>query len=124
MFVAGAALILTRNIGIAIFAAMLTYSFLQKIGWMQGGTNGASASGSKESGASGAGHTGSARGQPAMSIEEAYRVLELKSGATRKDVLASYRNLITRNHPDQGGSTYIAAKVNEAKEVLLRHLGR
>ncbi len=58
----------------------------------------------------------------AISIEEAYLVLGLNPGATRDEVQAAHRNLMKRFHPDQGGSTYIAAKVNEAKDVLLKHI--
>ena len=58
----------------------------------------------------------------AMNVDEAYRVLELNSTATREDVFAAHRNLIARTHPDQGGSTYLASQVNEAKDVLLKHI--
>ncbi len=70
------------------------------------------------------GRTGSAeRGSSrAMGVEEAYLVLGLSPGASRGDIQAAHRNLMKRFHPDQGGSTYIAAKVNEAKDVLLKHV--
>lgn len=56
----------------------------------------------------------------AMTEDEAYEVLGLQKGATRDDVVRSHRSLIKRLHPDQGGSTDIAARVNEAKDVLMR----
>ncbi len=68
--------------------------------------------------------TGSRGAKPsrAMTLDEAYLVLGLKSGATRDDVLAAHRNLMKRFHPDQGGSTYLAAQVNEAKDLILKHI--
>ncbi len=58
--------------------------------------------------------------QGAMTEEEAYEVLGLRKGATRDDVMRSHRSLIKKLHPDQGGSTDLAARVNEAKDVLMR----
>ena len=55
-----------------------------------------------------------------MSEDEAYEVLGLHKGATRDDVVRSHRSLIKKLHPDHGGSTDLAARVNEAKDVLMR----
>ncbi len=57
-----------------------------------------------------------------MTVDEAYLVLGLSPGATREDVQTAHRNLMKRFHPDQGGSTYLASQVNEAKDVLLKHI--
>ena len=54
-----------------------------------------------------------------MTREEAYRVLGLAPGASREAVVAEYRRLMKRVHPDQGGTNYLAAQLNEAKDTLL-----
>ena len=53
-----------------------------------------------------------------MSRGEALEVLGLDERATREDVQREYRRLIKRLHPDLGGSTYLTAKLNEARDVL------
>jgi DnaJ homolog subfamily C member 19 len=54
-----------------------------------------------------------------MTRAEAFKVLGLAEGASEEETLAAYRKLIMQNHPDKGGSTYLAAKINQAKDVLL-----
>lgn len=54
-----------------------------------------------------------------MTRMEALKVLGLEEGATEDDIRAAHRRLITQNHPDKGGTNYLASKVNEAKDVLL-----
>jgi hypothetical protein len=59
------------------------------------------------------------RNDSAMSREEAYRVLGLEHGASNEEIRAAHRKLMLQNHPDKGGTSYLAAKINEAKDVLL-----
>ena len=54
-----------------------------------------------------------------MTRDEAYQVLGLEADASAADVKEAHRRLMLKIHPDQGGSNYLAAKINQAKEFLL-----
>jgi len=57
--------------------------------------------------------------QGPMGREEALAVLGLKEGALPAEIKAAYQRLISQAHPDKGGSDYLAAKINQAKDILL-----
>lgn len=69
-------------------------------------------------GAGASGQPGAAQRPGRMSRREALQVLGLDERATREDVQREYKRLIKRLHPDLGGSTYLTAKLNEARDVL------
>ena len=58
----------------------------------------------------------------ALTAGVAREILGLEEGATRAEIVAAHRKLMQRNHPDQGGSTYIAAQLNDARDLLLEEL--
>jgi hypothetical protein len=64
-------------------------------------------------------HTPPPRGKTAMSSEEAMEILGLKPGYSREDVIQAHRRMMQKVHPDRGGSDYLAAQINRAKETLL-----
>jgi hypothetical protein len=91
-------------------SAKLLETYLDRIApdWRQGGTGG---SGER---------AGPGRASDAMSREEAYKILDLPQGASAEEVKAAHRRLMLKLHPDHGGSTYLAARINQAKDLLLR----
>ena len=60
---------------------------------------------------------------PRMSEDEALCVLGLDPGPAPAEIRAAHRKLISQLHPDKGGTDYLAAKINEARDYLMRRAG-
>ncbi len=96
-------------------AAQLLEAYLDRVhsnAW-QAHQNGGTQDGKKSD-------TSGARSHGDMDVEEAYATLGLEPGASADAVKQAHRRLMKKLHPDQGGSTYLASKINQAKDVLLR----
>lgn len=115
--ISGAAgLAVSGRLGLAIPLALLGYYLIGRNQfswvWKLGTKPGAAGS------SSGKANNGRPVGA-GITVREAYEVLGLSPGASRDEIQAAHRNLMKRYHPDHGGTTYLASKINEAKDVLL-----
>jgi len=101
-------------------SAKILETYLDRIhgaAW-RGGEDGAQ-SGAQSGGAGGGGGGARAQSGAGMTRDEAYEILGVTKGAKPDEIRDAHRRLMLKNHPDQGGSTYLAAKINQAKELLL-----
>ncbi len=71
----------------------------------------------------GAGQTAAPAGKKALALEEAAAILGVAAGASADDIRAAHKKLIGQLHPDKGGTDYLAAKINDARRLMLERLG-
>ena len=73
--------------------------------------------------APGGDQAGGTRPSGAMDEATAWSILGLAPGASADEIKAAHRRLMTKLHPDHGGSGYLAAQLNQAKDYLLSRRG-
>ncbi len=64
------------------------------------------------------------RASGTMTVDEAWQVLGLQPGADAAAIRAAHRRLMRGAHPDSGGSDWLAARINQARDILLAAGGR
>ncbi len=67
-------------------------------------------------------HQGPAGTEAAMSVAEAREILGVANDASKQEITYAHRKLMAKLHPDKGGSTFLATRVNLAKDTLLSHM--
>ena len=91
---------------VRLLSAYLDQTYGQE--WRQADTTGSSSD------------TGGGQSQNGMSEDEALAILGLSQPVSQAEIIAAHRRLMQKLHPDRGGSNYLAVKINQAKELLLR----
>ena len=57
-----------------------------------------------------------------MTVTDAIQILGVSQNASESEIQSAYHRLIAKNHPDHGGSKYIAQQLNQARDLLLKNL--
>ena len=57
--------------------------------------------------------------QTTMDKDQARKILDVGQDATEEEIILAHKRLMAKNHPDKGGSTFLASQINQAKDVLL-----
>ena len=117
----GVVLLLKGRIDMAVGLAGLGFWLLSGSvsGLFQAQPNGGSAAGREANERDGNAGSPQHSTSTGLTKEEAYEVLGLQTGASEEAIVQAHRELIKKIHPDQGGSTYLAARVNQARDRLL-----
>jgi len=55
-----------------------------------------------------------------MDAQQARQILEVNEDASDEEIADAHKRMMAKNHPDKGGSTYLASQINQAKDVLLK----
>lgn len=63
---------------------------------------------------------GNIKASSAMDKAQAQQILEVSKDASQDEIMSAHKRLMAKNHPDKGGSTYLASQINQAKDVLLK----